>query len=86
MVNIPFTLLEKAEDEETFLRYFKNIDWQYLPSNYYDHLIQLALASGAHQMARLLSARGAELYPDNSRLQKIAYILSPPTVIRMEKQ
>jgi hypothetical protein len=58
----------------------QRVDWSQQPAENFVAAIHLALAAGAHWMARKLSAQGQCLYPAHADLQKLAHILAPPRV------
>jgi len=69
-------------DEAAFVRAVGGIDWLQRPASEFARAVRLALAAGAHLLARNLAAQGARLYPDHPELQKMARILAPPRVLR----
>ncbi len=72
----------KAGNETAFVDTLKKADWQDRQAGDFVRAVQLALEAGAHLAARQLSAEGARRHPANEELQKQAYILSPPKVVR----
>ena len=72
----------QAGDGSAFLATQQAMDWSRRPPQDFIRAAQLALAAGAHHAARMLSAQGAQRYPDDRELQKYARILAPPKVIR----
>jgi len=75
-------LAAETKDEEAFLEAAAEIDWRSMPASDFERAVRLALAAGAHRMARILAARGARLYPGDP--QKISSILAPPRIIRAD--
>jgi hypothetical protein len=76
--------LEKAAmagDGLTVLKLGDSADWSTLTAEEFATAVRLVLRVNAVQLARQLSALGAERYPDDAELQKIAYVLAPPRVI-----
>jgi hypothetical protein len=69
-------------DEVAFVRAVGQIDWLQRPAADFARAVRLALAAGAHLLARKLAAQGARLYPDHRELQKMSQILAPPRVLR----
>lgn len=59
---------------------YREIDWSERPAEDYVRAVYLALNSGAHLVARNLAMQGAERYPADAELQKMAYVLAPPKV------
>src|SRR6478672_1401696 len=70
----------EAKDEFGFVAARKAIDWAARPAEDFVRAVQWALLAGAFVAARNLAAEGATHYPDHAELQKMAYILAPPTV------
>ncbi|MBL7184655.1 MAG: hypothetical protein ISS50_09435 [Anaerolineae bacterium] len=71
----------EAGNEATFVRVTSGIDWMQRPANDFVRAVRLALAAGAHLLARNLASQGARLYPDHSELRKMAHILDPARVV-----
>ncbi len=71
-------------DEMAFVQAAGKIDWSQRPATDFARAVHLALAAGAHLLARNLAAQGAEMHPDHPELQKMARILAPPRVIRAD--
>jgi hypothetical protein len=71
----------QAADEGAFLDALKIIKWEDRPPGDFIRAVQLALAVGAHLIAREISAEGAKHYPDNPEIQKYARVLAPPKAI-----
>jgi len=69
-------------DEEVFVRAAKEIDWSQRPATDFTRAVRLALAAGAHLLARKLADYGHRLYPHYEELAKMARILAPPRVMR----
>jgi len=68
-------------DETTFVQAASRIDWLRRPAVDFARAVRLALAAGAHLLARNLAAEGARLYPDHLELHKMAHVLAPPRVV-----
>jgi hypothetical protein len=47
--------------------------------------VQQALSIGYHIVARDLSSQGLAKYPGSAELQKMAHVLAPPCVVRVDK-
>lgn len=71
-------------DETAFVQAAGEIDWSQRPAADFARAVRLALAAGAHLLARRLAAQGARLYPDHSELQKMARLLAPPRIVRAD--
>ncbi len=69
-----------AKDDLAFLTAYEQITWANQPAEKFVQAVHLALAAGAHLLARDLSQEGAERYPDHPELAKMAHILAPPVV------
>ena len=81
----PMTSLEIAAaegDERAFLRATDQIDWSLRSAGDFVRAVRLALAAGAHMMARILATEGHSLRPEHAELAKMARILAPPRVLR----
>jgi len=81
----PLARLEAAaatNEESVFIEAYRTLNWAIEPASSYVRGVYLALASGAHLVARKLAAEGAERFPDHRELQKMATILAEPTVRR----
>ncbi len=68
--------------ERMFLEAKQKIEWQSRPAEDFLRAVRWAFSAGAHLAARNLSKQGADLYPENADLQKLAYLLAPPKVIK----
>jgi len=75
-------IVAEIGDEAAFVRAIGQIDWLQRPAADFVRAVHLALAAGAHLLARRLAAQGAKLYPDHREVQKMARILAPPRVLR----
>lgn len=71
-------------DETAFVRAASEIDWSQRPAADFARAVRLALAAGAHLLARNLAAQGAKLHPDHLELRKMARVLAPPRVVRTD--
>lgn len=69
-------------DEAAFVQAAGKIDWSQRPAADFAQAVHLALAAGAHLMARKLADQGHRLYLDHEELAKMAHILAPPRVLR----
>ena len=74
----------EKSDEMAFVQAVSEIDWPQRPAADFARAVRLALAAGAHLLARNLAAQGARLHPDHLELQKMARILAPPRVVRAD--
>lgn len=72
-------------DESAFVEAVNEIDWLQRSPADYARAVRLALAAGAHRLARKLADQGGERYPEHPALQKMARILAPPRVVEIEK-
>ena len=72
-------------DESAFIEAANEIDWLQRSPADYARAVRLALAAGAHRLARRLAVQGVERYPEHPVLQKMARILAPPRVVETEK-
>ncbi|RLC84126.1 MAG: hypothetical protein DRI79_13275 [Chloroflexi bacterium] len=71
-------------DEEAFVEAASEIDWSQCRAVEFTRAVRLALAVGAHLLARHLAAQGAKLHPDHAELERMARILAPPRVVRAD--
>ena len=69
-------------NEAAFVQAAGQIDWLACPATDLARAVRLALAAGAHLLARNLATQGAGLYPDHLELQNMAHVLAPPRVVR----
>lgn len=67
-------------NEDAFLRAYREIDWAVESPERHTSAVRLALASGAYRAAQQLAAKGAERFPAHLPLRKMAKILAPPVV------
>ncbi|MDY7079700.1 MAG: DUF5678 domain-containing protein [Chloroflexota bacterium] len=72
----------EAGDETAFVQAASGIDWSRRPAADFARGVRLALAAGAHLLARNLSSHGHRLHPHHGELAKMANILAPPRVMR----
>ncbi len=83
-----FARMKRAADEnneDTFLRAYREIDWDIEPAERHIRAVRLALASGAYRAAQKLASVGAERFPDSVPLRRMAKILAPPIVHSVER-
>lgn len=81
------TVLEmaaEAGDETAFVQAASEIDWSRRPAADFARSVRLALAAGAHLLARNLADHGHRLHPQHEELAKMARILAPPRVRRSD--
>jgi hypothetical protein len=78
---VALEIAAEMADEATFVQAASGIDWLRRPAADFARAVQLALAAGAHLLARNLAAEGARLYPDHLELRKVAHVLAPPRVV-----
>lgn len=71
-----------SKSESAFVLAYHTIDWQTISAEDFVQAIHLALAAGAHLVARKLAEQGVALYPFNADLKKAAYVLAPPKFVR----
>lgn len=69
-------------EETVFIQAASEIDWLQRPAADLARAVHLALAAGAHLLARKLANYGYRLYPHHAELAKMAHILAPPRVVR----
>jgi hypothetical protein len=74
----------ELSDETAFAQAASEIDWSQRSADDFARAVRLALAAGAHLVARHLAAQGARLYPDHPELQKMAHTLAPPRVVKAD--
>jgi hypothetical protein len=74
----------EAGDEEAFLRAARQLIWTEQTSSDLVRAVRLALAAGAHMMARHLADYGSRLYPSHTELAKMAHILAPPKTVHVK--
>ncbi|MFQ5615841.1 MAG: TrmH family RNA methyltransferase [Anaerolineales bacterium] len=67
-----------------FVNLVEQIDWRTRSTGDFTRVVRLALLAGAHLKARELAALGARRYPNDPELQKMDYILAPPTLVGTE--
>ena len=68
-------------DETAFVQAAGGIDWSQVPAADFARAVRLALAAGAHLLARNLADQGHGLHPHHEELAKMARILAPPRVV-----
>ncbi|MFB0536972.1 MAG: hypothetical protein ACETWR_18560 [Anaerolineae bacterium] len=71
-------------DETGFVQAASEIDWSQRPAADFARAVRLALAAGAHLLARKLADCGHRLYPHYEELAKMAHTLAPPRVVRTD--
>jgi hypothetical protein len=71
-------------DETAFVRAAEKIDWSQRPAIDFVRAVRLALAAGAHLLARNLATQGSRLYPQHLELRKMAHVLAPPRVVNAD--
>jgi hypothetical protein len=74
----------KADDLEAFVTVCDSIDWGSRSAEDLARGVRSALMAGAHLIARRLAEEGARRYRDSEDLQKLAYLLAPPKVLRTD--
>jgi hypothetical protein len=72
----------EAGDERAFVQATGEIDWLQRPAADFARAVRLALAAGAHLLARNLADHGHRLHPRHEELATMAHILAPPRVVR----
>lgn len=72
----------EAGDEKAFVQAASGIDWSQRPAADFARAVHLALAAGAHLLARDLAGRAHRLYPQHKEIAKMAQVLAPPRVTR----
>lgn len=75
-------IVAEAGDETAFVQAASEIDWSRHPAADFARAVRLALAAGAHLLARNLADYGHLLHPQHEELAKMAHILAPPRVVR----
>jgi len=70
-----------AGNETALMQAASGIDWLQRPAADCARAVRLALAAGAHLLARKLATQGSRLHPDHLELRKMAHILAPPRVV-----
>jgi hypothetical protein len=81
---ISLEILAQSERTEDFVQAAHCIDWRQQTAEAIVRGVHQALAVGAHILARHLAIQGAELYPQDPELRKMAHILAPPQVRRTD--
>lgn len=71
----------EAGNETAFMQAASGVDWLQRPAADCARAVRLALAAGAHLLARKLATQGSRLHPDHLELRKMAHILAPPRVV-----
>ena len=71
-------------NEAGFVQAANETDWSQRSAGDFVRATRLALAAGAHLLARNLAAWGAKLHPEAPELQKMARVLAPPRVLRSD--
>lgn len=69
-------------DRRELVLALREMDWSGRPAEDHARGIRLALAAGAHLIAREMAVEGRERYPDHPTLQRMARILAPPRASR----
>ena len=77
-------IIAETGDETTFVQAANEIDWSQRPATDFARAVRLALATGAHLLARKLAEYGHRLYPNHQELAKMAHILALPRVVRTD--
>jgi len=77
-------IIAETGDETAFVRAANEIAWSQRPATDFARAVRLALATGAHLLARKLAEYGHRLYPNHQELTKMAHILAPPRVVRTD--
>ena len=72
----------KTGDEKYFVDMIRQINWDKMSANNFIYAVHLALSAGANLAARVLAKQGAQKYFDNAELEKLAYVLSPPQIVK----
>lgn len=68
---------------KAFMDVIEKIDWDTLPTpTPIKEAVDLALKKGYHTLAVKLAAKGHQLFPEDTDLQKVAKVLAPSKVIR----
>lgn len=75
-------IIAETGDETAFVQAASEIDWSQHPAVDFARAVRLALAAGAHLLARKLADYGHRLYPNCEELAKMAHILAPPRAMR----
>jgi hypothetical protein len=73
-----------AADAQAFAGSVAMVDWDACGADELRRAIHLALEAGAPLVARALATDGVTRFPEHSELQKLAYLLAPPRIIRHE--
>lgn len=71
----------EVQDGRAFLAAAERIDWARASGDEHLAAVRLALEVGAFDLARRLSAEGAERHPRHEELGRAAYVLAPPRVL-----
>ena len=74
-------LAAEEGDAAGYMRAARAIDWDRRNARDFVNAVKWALAAGAHLKARELAGKGAELFPDDHELVKMARILAPPKFV-----
>jgi len=69
-------------NERAFVQAANGIDWSQRSAADFARAVRLALAAGAHLLARNLADHGHRLHPRHEELAKMAHILAPPRIVR----
>ena len=79
---IALEIAAEMGNEVAFVEAAHRIDWSQCQAVEFVQAVRLALAAGAHQLARELAIRGRQLYPEHPELRRMARLLAPPRVVR----
>ena len=71
-------LVAEMGDEGAFRSAISRLSWDSVTAVAVARYVRLALKAGAHLTARHLAERGAQLFPDNTELKRMAAVLAPP--------
>lgn len=71
-------LASQAGNIGAFIHATQEIDWSQRTTAEIADAVRWALAAGAHLTARKLATEGAQMYPQDAELAKMARILAPP--------
>jgi hypothetical protein len=78
------TQAANAADELAFIDACQQVEWSDAPAGIIVQAVHLALAAGAHRMARILAQQGTNLHPAHFELRQMAHILMAPKVERIQ--
>src|SRR5690349_8021309 len=83
--NVVEQILKRELPESAFIAAVEQTDWEHASADDFRTGIDSAFTLGLPFLARRLSEQGVQKYPDDPTLQKLAYLLAPPVVKKLNQ-